>query len=170
MCLNLPAVLSLSFKAPLHWFRLAAWSAWWFPKALNGHLLKTKPAREQSASGSRCRGFWIRSGRDCSGIFVYIDTLFVAVPPQLSWSCLPACTIPRLQMVPLSFTSLKAVEAGPGFTQAAIDSVLPGFGAVFVAIALFFFALPNNYGVLLHRRNKYRLFSTRQKVNGQCLA
>lgn len=35
---------------------------------------------------------------------------------------------------------LKGVEAGPGFTQAAIDNVLPGFGAGFVAIALFFFA------------------------------
>lgn len=35
---------------------------------------------------------------------------------------------------------LIGVEAGPGFTQAAIDSVLPGFGAGFVAIALFFFA------------------------------
>ncbi|WP_299088898.1 sodium:alanine symporter family protein [uncultured Metabacillus sp.] len=29
---------------------------------------------------------------------------------------------------------------GPGFTQAAIDSVFPGFGAGFVAVALFFFA------------------------------
>ncbi|MFD2445129.1 alanine/glycine:cation symporter family protein [Bacillus sp. CGMCC 1.16607] len=35
---------------------------------------------------------------------------------------------------------LKGVEAGPAFTQAAVDSSLPGFGAGFVAIALFFFA------------------------------
>jgi AGCS family alanine or glycine:cation symporter len=33
----------------------------------------------------------------------------------------------------------KEVE-GPGFTQAAIDHVIPGFGAGFVAVALFFFA------------------------------
>lgn len=32
------------------------------------------------------------------------------------------------------------VEPGPGYTQAAIDSIIPGFGAGFVAIALFFFA------------------------------
>ena len=32
------------------------------------------------------------------------------------------------------------VEAGPAYTQAAIESVLPGFGAGFVAIALLFFA------------------------------
>ncbi|OMP67728.1 alanine/glycine:cation symporter family protein [Domibacillus epiphyticus] len=36
--------------------------------------------------------------------------------------------------------NLKGTEVGPGFTQAAIDSVIPGFGAGFVAIALFFFA------------------------------
>lgn len=35
---------------------------------------------------------------------------------------------------------LPGVEAGPGFTQAAVESVIPGFGAGFVAVALFFFA------------------------------
>ncbi|MFE8697273.1 alanine/glycine:cation symporter family protein [Cytobacillus sp. FJAT-53684] len=35
---------------------------------------------------------------------------------------------------------LPGVEAGPGFTQAAVETVLPGFGAGFVAISLFFFA------------------------------
>lgn len=34
----------------------------------------------------------------------------------------------------------QQVEAGTAFTQAAIESVFPGFGAGFVAIALFFFA------------------------------
>lgn len=36
--------------------------------------------------------------------------------------------------------NLEGIEAGPGYTQAAIESVIPGFGASFVAIALFFFA------------------------------
>ncbi|MGG1660110.1 alanine/glycine:cation symporter family protein [Brevibacillus sp. NRS-1366] len=35
---------------------------------------------------------------------------------------------------------ISGVEAGPGYTQAAIDSIIPGFGAGFVAVALFFFA------------------------------
>ncbi len=35
---------------------------------------------------------------------------------------------------------LPAVEAGPAFTQAAVDAVLPGVGSGFVAVALFFFA------------------------------
>ena len=35
---------------------------------------------------------------------------------------------------------LPGVEPGPGFAQAAVESVLPGFGAGFVAVALTFFA------------------------------
>ncbi|MHC9084859.1 alanine/glycine:cation symporter family protein [Luteimonas sp. RIT-PG2_3] len=36
--------------------------------------------------------------------------------------------------------ALPGVEAGAGFAQHGIESVLPGWGAVFVAVALFFFA------------------------------
>ena len=37
-------------------------------------------------------------------------------------------------------SQLEGVEPGPGFAQAAVESVLPGFGAGFVALALLFFA------------------------------
>ncbi|MEL3962056.1 alanine/glycine:cation symporter family protein [Lysinibacillus endophyticus] len=37
-------------------------------------------------------------------------------------------------------TFAKSIEAGASYTQYAVDSALPGFGAPFVAIALFFFA------------------------------
>ncbi|MBY6038150.1 alanine:cation symporter family protein [Fictibacillus nanhaiensis] len=36
--------------------------------------------------------------------------------------------------------NLPGVEAGPTYTQEAIESVIPGFGAGFVAVSLFFFA------------------------------
>jgi alanine or glycine:cation symporter, AGCS family len=36
--------------------------------------------------------------------------------------------------------NLKGVDSGPAFTQAAVDTILPGFGSGFIAIALFFFA------------------------------
>lgn len=36
--------------------------------------------------------------------------------------------------------NLPGIGAGPGFTQAAIESVMPGFGASFVALAITFFA------------------------------
>ncbi|OIK15593.1 sodium:alanine symporter [Bacillus sp. MUM 116] len=35
---------------------------------------------------------------------------------------------------------LKGVEPGPGYTQSAVDTILPGFGSGFISIALFFFA------------------------------
>ena len=38
------------------------------------------------------------------------------------------------------YEGAQNVTAGTGFTQSAMDSVLPGFGSFFVAIALFFFA------------------------------
>jgi alanine or glycine:cation symporter, AGCS family len=36
--------------------------------------------------------------------------------------------------------NLGDIAAGPAYTQAAIETVMPGFGAAFVAVALFFFA------------------------------
>lgn len=38
------------------------------------------------------------------------------------------------------YNGASNISAGPGFTQSAMDSVFPGFGSYFVAIALFFFA------------------------------
>ena len=35
---------------------------------------------------------------------------------------------------------LPGIAVGPGYAQAAVESVLPGWGASFVALALFFFA------------------------------
>ncbi len=37
-------------------------------------------------------------------------------------------------------SNIPAVEHGPKYTQMAVDTILPGFGAGFVAVALFFFA------------------------------
>ena len=36
--------------------------------------------------------------------------------------------------------NLPGVEAGPAYTQAAVETILPGWGAGFIAIALLFFA------------------------------
>lgn len=40
----------------------------------------------------------------------------------------------------LLFNGAHGIEAGPAYTQAAIDTIAPGIGPKFVAIALFFFA------------------------------
>jgi AGCS family alanine or glycine:cation symporter len=41
--------------------------------------------------------------------------------------------------------NIPGVEPGAGYTQAAVDTIFPGFGAGFVAIALFFFAFTTIY-------------------------
>ncbi|WP_028080873.1 alanine/glycine:cation symporter family protein [Solimonas soli] len=38
------------------------------------------------------------------------------------------------------YEGVPGIEEGPGFAQAAVESVLPGWGSGFVALALFFFA------------------------------
>jgi AGCS family alanine or glycine:cation symporter len=42
------------------------------------------------------------------------------------------------------YNGAQNVSVGPGFTKSAMDSVFPGFGSYFVAIALFFFAYNTN--------------------------
>ena len=38
------------------------------------------------------------------------------------------------------YTGIAGVAAGPGYVQTAMESMMPGFGRYFVAIAMFFFA------------------------------
>ncbi|QTL52657.1 alanine/glycine:cation symporter family protein [Priestia aryabhattai] len=70
---------------------------------------------------------------------VYIDTLFVcsATAFMILFTGMYNTTAPDGTFI---VQNLKGIEAGPGYTQAAIETIFPGFGAGFVAIALFFFA------------------------------
>ncbi|QOK25685.1 alanine:cation symporter family protein [Cytobacillus oceanisediminis] len=70
---------------------------------------------------------------------VYIDTIIVCTATALMilitgmYSVTPEGKQPIVENIP-------GVEAGPMWTQAAVESVIPGFGGFFVAIAIFFFA------------------------------
>ncbi|MBP8812213.1 MAG: alanine:cation symporter family protein [Laribacter sp.] len=70
---------------------------------------------------------------------VYVDTLFVcsATAFMILLTGFYNVAAPDGSMI---YAGLAGVEAGPGYTQAAVESMLPGFGSTFVAIALFFFA------------------------------
>lgn len=70
---------------------------------------------------------------------VYIDTLFVcsATAFMIIFTGMYNVVGPDETIM---FQGLSGIAPGPGYTQAAIESVLPGFGAAFVGIALFFFA------------------------------
>ncbi|WP_436373559.1 alanine/glycine:cation symporter family protein [Cytobacillus sp. BC1816] len=73
------------------------------------------------------------------GFSVYIDTIIVCTATALMilitgmYSVTPEGKQPIVE-------NIQGVEAGPMWTQAAVESVIPGFGGLFVAIAIFFFA------------------------------
>ncbi len=70
---------------------------------------------------------------------VYVDTLFVCTATALM-----ILSTGRYNVVDTNSNfivqNVPNVEAGTGYTQAAIDTLLPGFGSAFIAIAIFFFA------------------------------
>lgn len=70
---------------------------------------------------------------------VYIDTIFVcsATAFMIIFTGFFNVIGPDDTVI---FQGLSGIVPGPGYTQAAVESVLPGFGAAFVGIALFFFA------------------------------
>ncbi|MFD1394792.1 alanine/glycine:cation symporter family protein [Kroppenstedtia eburnea] len=70
---------------------------------------------------------------------VYIDTLFVCTATAFMILITGMYNV-QPEGGQMIVNNLGKVEAGPYFTQAAVESSLPGFGAPFVAIALFFFA------------------------------
>ena len=70
---------------------------------------------------------------------VYVDTLFVCSATAFMILITGTYNVMGADGQPV-FTGLAGIAAGTGYTQAAMETVLPGFGAVFVAIALFFFA------------------------------
>lgn len=71
---------------------------------------------------------------------VYIDTLFVCSATAFMILFTGMYNTVAADGKTFITENLKGIEAGPGFTQAAVDTAIPGFGAGFVAIALFFFA------------------------------
>ncbi len=70
---------------------------------------------------------------------VYIDTLLVcsATAFMLMSTGMYNVKAPDGTML---YEGLPGIEAGAGYTQAAVETMLPGFGSTFVALALFFFA------------------------------
>lgn len=70
---------------------------------------------------------------------VYVDTLFVCSATAFMILIAGTYNVTGADGAPV-FTGLAGIAVGTGYTQAAMESVLPGFGSVFVAVALFFFA------------------------------
>lgn len=70
---------------------------------------------------------------------VYIDTLFVCSATGFMLLITGLYNVQGVDGAAL-YTGITGVAAGPGYVQTAMESMMPGFGNYFVAIALFFFA------------------------------
>ena len=72
---------------------------------------------------------------------VYVDTLFVcsATGFMLLITGMYNVQDPNNKEGFL-YHGVQGVAAGPGYVQTAMENIMPGFGSVFVAVALFFFA------------------------------
>jgi len=70
---------------------------------------------------------------------VYVDTLFVCTATAMMLLITGQYNVEAADGSAI-YTGVKGVAAGPGYVQTALENIMPGFGALFVAIALFFFA------------------------------
>ncbi|WP_369901054.1 alanine/glycine:cation symporter family protein [Bacillus manliponensis] len=71
---------------------------------------------------------------------VYIDTLFVCSATAFMMIITGMYNVFDATGKGFIVNNMNGAEPGPGYTQAAVESVFPGFGNVFVAISLLFFA------------------------------
>lgn len=71
---------------------------------------------------------------------IYVDTLLVCTATAIMILSTGMYNVVNEKTGAFLVETLKGVEAGTGYTQAAIDTFIPGFGSAFIAIAVFFFA------------------------------
>lgn len=76
---------------------------------------------------------------------VYIDTLFVCTATGFM-VLMTGCYNVVGPDGAFLFEGMKGVEAGPVYTQAAIDTLMPGLGGPFIAVTIFFFAFTTILG------------------------
>ncbi|MBI2381849.1 MAG: alanine:cation symporter family protein [Gammaproteobacteria bacterium] len=70
---------------------------------------------------------------------VYIDTLFVCSATGFMLLITGLYNVQGPDGLAMH-TGVAGVAAGPGYVQTAMETMMPGFGSIFVAVALFFFA------------------------------
>ncbi|GGE68349.1 alanine/glycine:cation symporter family protein [Priestia taiwanensis] len=70
---------------------------------------------------------------------IYIDTLFVCSATAFMMIITGMYNVYDATGKGLLVNNMGTAEPGPGYTQAAVESVFPGFGNIFVAVSLFFF-------------------------------
>lgn len=70
---------------------------------------------------------------------VYVDTLFICSATGFMLLILGLYNVEAADGTAM-YTGVAGVAAGPGYVQQAMETLMPGIGNIFVAVALFFFA------------------------------
>ncbi|MEW6369440.1 MAG: alanine/glycine:cation symporter family protein [Pseudomonadota bacterium] len=73
------------------------------------------------------------------GFSVYVDTLFVCSATAFMLLITGQYNVEGPNGAAM-YTGVQGVASGPGYVQTALENTMPGFGAIFVAVALLFFA------------------------------
>jgi AGCS family alanine or glycine:cation symporter len=70
---------------------------------------------------------------------IYVDTLFICTATGFMLLILGLYNVEAADGTAM-YTGVAGVAAGQGYVQQAMETLMPGFGNIFVAVALFFFA------------------------------
>ncbi|EBK2343634.1 alanine:cation symporter family protein, partial [Salmonella enterica subsp. enterica serovar Enteritidis] len=97
---------------------------------------------------------------------VYVDTLFVcsATGFMLIITGMYNVQDPANKEAFL-YQGVRGVAAGPGYVQTAMENIMPGFGSVFVAVALFFFAFTTIMAYYYIAETNIRYLTRSMKLN-----
>ncbi|MEG1068439.1 MAG: alanine/glycine:cation symporter family protein [Anaerovoracaceae bacterium] len=71
---------------------------------------------------------------------IYVDTLFVCTATAIMILSTGMYNVFDENTGKFLVEALPGMAAGTGYTQAAIDTLIPGLGSIFIAVAVFFFA------------------------------
>ncbi|MCS6711653.1 alanine:cation symporter family protein [Brachybacterium sp. EF45031] len=116
---------------------LGAAIAWGVRRAVYSTEIGTGSGAQASAAANVSHP--VKQGL-AQGFSAYVDTLFVCTVTGLMILSTNSFNVLGPDGTTTIVENLPGVEAGPAWTQIAIDSVLPAFGPTLVALAVFLFA------------------------------
>ena len=139
---HVPGMFALIFKSAFH--MEAIYGAIWGQTIMWGVKRAVYSSEAGMGSGSQASAAAEVSHPAKQGLAqsfsVYVDTLFVCTATALMILSTGMYNVAGPDTASFIVENLPGIDAGTGYTQAAIDTLLPGMGSAFIAVAIFFFA------------------------------
>lgn len=163
---EVPAMFGLIFRSAfggeaLYGGMLGAIIMWGVKRAIYSSEAGTGSGAQASAAAEVSHP--VKQGL-AQGFSVYVDTLFVCTMTALMILASNTYNVegPNGTML---VENVPGLEEGPAYTQAAFDTILPGFGPAFIAVAMFFFAFTTllSFGFYADTNISYLLRNSRHQ-------